>query len=175
MIDPAPPKPRAIGTVPNGIGFDPGLGFIYGPRACPAGATELSPGFNPGNPHNKRFALKGQRRGYQMKLAPIAAQESECAIGTCDNWTIGPRFRLVRTFDRAPPSGRVALGGRFQGLKLWAKSSSPCGAQNKDLQPKDCGLQPFRSISSEASSSRHSDLSPRLAVGSALQLGPVAW
>ena len=52
-----------------------------------------------------------------MKLAPIAAQKSESAIGTCENWTIGPRFRLVRTFDLAPPSGRVALGGRFPGLK----------------------------------------------------------
>jgi hypothetical protein len=25
--------------------LNPGLGSIYGPRACPAGATELSPGF----------------------------------------------------------------------------------------------------------------------------------
>ncbi len=37
-----------------------------------------------------------------MKLAPIGAQKSECAIGTCDKWTIGPRFRLVRTFDLRP-------------------------------------------------------------------------
>ncbi len=35
------------------------------------------------------------------------------AIGTRYNRTIGPRFRLVRTFDLAPLSGRVALGGRF--------------------------------------------------------------
>jgi hypothetical protein len=91
------------------------------PRACPAGATELSPGFqpgfNPGNPHNKRFALKGERCGDQMKLAPIATQKSECAIGTCYYLDHQTRFRLVRTFDLAPPSGRVALGGRFQGLK----------------------------------------------------------
>src|ERR1700694_413862 len=60
--------------------------------------------------------------GTSRRLAPIAAQKSECAIGTCYNWTIGPRFRLVRTFDLAPPSGRVALGGRFPGLKPWAKS-----------------------------------------------------
>ncbi|MEA3145862.1 MAG: hypothetical protein QOI53_1319, partial [Verrucomicrobiota bacterium] len=43
---------------------DPELGSMYGPRACPAGATGLSPGFqpgfNPGIPHNKRFALKGR-------------------------------------------------------------------------------------------------------------------
>ena len=78
-----------------------------------------------------------------MKLAPIAAQKSECAIGTCYNWTIGPRFRLVRTFDLAPPSGRVALGGRFPGLKPWAEFCSPCGAQNKGLSPRIVGLQPF--------------------------------
>ena len=66
-----------------------------------------------------------------MKLAPVAAQKSEGAIGTCYNWTIGPRFRLVRTFDLAPPSGRVALGGRFPGLKPWAEFCSPFGAQNK--------------------------------------------
>jgi hypothetical protein len=50
-----------------------------------------------------------------MKLAPIALQKSEYAIGTCYNWTIGPRFRLVRTFDLAPPSGRAAPGGRSEG------------------------------------------------------------
>jgi hypothetical protein len=49
---------------------------------------------------------------------------------------IGPRFRLVRTFDLAPPSGRVALGGRFPGLKPWAEFCSPFGAQNKGLSPK---------------------------------------
>ena len=43
-----------------------------------------------------------------------------------------PRFRLVRTFDLAPPSGRVALGGRFPGLKPWAEFCSPCGAENKE-------------------------------------------
>jgi hypothetical protein len=58
---------------------------------------------------------RGERGGYQMKLAPIALQKSEYAIGTCYNWTIGPRFRLVRTFDLAPPSGRAAPGGRSEG------------------------------------------------------------
>jgi hypothetical protein len=70
---------------------------------------------------------RGERCGYQIKLAPIATEKSECAIGTCYNWTIGPRFRLVGTFDLAPPSGRVALGGRFPGLKPWAESCSPFG------------------------------------------------
>ncbi len=71
-----------------------------------------------------------------MKLAPVAAQKSECAIGTCSNWTIGPRFRRLRTFDLAPPSGRVALDGRFPGLKPWAEFCSPFGAQNKNLSPR---------------------------------------
>jgi hypothetical protein len=64
------------------------------------------------------------------------------AVGTCDNWTIGPRFRLVITFDLAPLRA-LALGGRFPALKPWAAFGSPSGAQNKG-QPKDYGLQPFR-------------------------------
>src|SRR6202011_5811043 len=75
---------------------------------------------------------------YQMKLAPITAQKSACPIGTSYNWTIGPRLRLVRTFDLAPPSGRVALGGRFPGLKPWAECYSPFGrrAQNRGFSPR---------------------------------------
>ena len=55
-------------------------------------------------------------------------------MGRAPNWTIGPRFRLVRPFDLAPPSGRVALGGRFPGLKLWAEFSSPFEAQKGIFQ-----------------------------------------
>jgi hypothetical protein len=40
--------------------------------------------------------------------APMAAQKLECAIGTCDNRTIGPRH-LVRTFDLAPLQGASLL------------------------------------------------------------------
>ena len=43
-------------------------------------------------------------------LTRICWPRKPCAIGTCDNWTIGPRFRLVRTFGLALPSGRAALG-----------------------------------------------------------------
>ncbi len=70
-----------------------------------------------------------------MKLARIAAQKSECAIGTCYNWTIGPRFRLVRTFDLAPFQG-TSLSVVSPGLKPWAEFCSPCGAQNKCLSPR---------------------------------------
>jgi hypothetical protein len=101
----------------------PRRGYRTQPRVSTLGTqTNGSPG-------------RGERGGYQMKLAPIALQKSEYAIGTCYNWTIGPRFRLVRTFDLAPPSGRVALGGRFSGLKPWAEYWSPVGAQKP--HPRD--------------------------------------
>ena len=92
-----------------------------------------------------------------MKLAPIAAQKSECAIGTCDNWTIGPRFRIVRTFDLAPPSGRVALGGRFPGLKPWAEFCSPCGAENKGHNHRIVAYSPSEQNHPKPLSSRHSE------------------
>ncbi len=77
---------------------------------APQGRQNSAQGFNPGNPHNKRFALmKGREMWVPDKLAPIATQKSGCAIGTFYNWTIGLRFRLVRTFDLAP----------FQGASLW--------------------------------------------------------
>jgi hypothetical protein len=47
-----------------------------------------------------------------------------------------PRYRLVRTFDLAPPSGHLALGTRFPGMKPWAEFRSPCAAQNKGLSPR---------------------------------------
>jgi hypothetical protein len=38
---------------------------------------------------------------------------------------------LVRTFDLAPLSGRVALGGRFPGLKPGLSSVAPAGHKTK--------------------------------------------
>ncbi len=49
------------------------------------------------------------------EVAPNAAQKSEGAIGTCYNWTVGPRFRLVRTFDLAPLQGASLLVDDSQG------------------------------------------------------------
>jgi len=63
----------------------------------------------------------------------IAAQKSECAIDACDRWTIGQLLCLVRTFDLAPLQGAPLWGGRFPGLKSWAESSSPFGAQIPDV------------------------------------------
>ena len=57
--------------------------------SAPKGLEDSAQGFNPGNPQKKRFALKGremrERRGYQMNLAPIAAQELERTTETCYN------------------------------------------------------------------------------------------
>jgi hypothetical protein len=69
-------------------------------------------GFNPGNPQNNEFALKG-READLIKLAPVAAQNLECAIETCYNWTY---FRVVSTFDLRPLQGE-SLWRRFPGLK----------------------------------------------------------
>jgi hypothetical protein len=87
-------------------------------------------GFNPGNPQNDEFALKG-READLIKLAPIAAQNLECAIETCYNWTY---FRVVSTFDLPPlqlqgESLWVAVPRVETRLKLWAESSSPFGAR----------------------------------------------
>ncbi len=60
--------------------------------------------------------------------APVAAAESECGNRDVRQLDHRTRFHLVRTFDLAPPSGRVALGGRFPGLKPWAEFCSRCGA-----------------------------------------------
>ena len=50
---------------------------------------------------------------------------------------LGSAFHLVRMFDLAPPSGRVALSERFPRLELWAELCSPfVGAQNKGLSPR---------------------------------------
>ena len=89
------------------------MGSIYKTKGpAPQGLQDSAQGFNPGNPQNKRFALKGREIGYPVKVAKIAAQKSECVTRTCDNWPIGPHFRLVRTFDLVPlqhlqPGGRV--------------------------------------------------------------------
>ncbi len=83
---------------------------------APQGLQDSAQGFNPGNPNNRRFALKGR----EMRV-PDEARTCCRAKVRVRNWTIGPRVRLVRTFDLAILSGRVALGGRFPGLKPWAE------------------------------------------------------
>ena len=104
---------------------------------APQGLQDSAQGFNPGNPQNKRFALKGAR-----DAVPDEARTYCRAKVSGYNWdaaTIGSSdipLRLVRTFDLAPPSGRVAVGGRFPGLKPWAESSSPFGAKTNLTKPQ---------------------------------------
>jgi hypothetical protein len=57
---------------------------------APKGLQNLAQGFNPGNPQNKRFALKGERCAYRMDLAPIAVRK--LAMETFYDRTIGPTF-----------------------------------------------------------------------------------
>jgi hypothetical protein len=91
-------------------------------------------GFNPGNPQNNEFALKLKGREADLiKLAPIAAQNLECAIETCYNWTY---FRVVSTFDLPPLQLQgESLWWRFPGSKPWVESSSPFAA--RPFGPKD--------------------------------------
>ena len=133
----------------NRFNLQPWVKALYMDRGpAPQGLQNSAQGFNPGNPQNKRFALKGREMRVPDEARTYRRAKSEWAIGMCDNWTIGPRFRLVRTFDLAPPSGRVALGGRFPGLKPWAEFCSPCGAQNKGLSPRIVAYSPLGAKSS---------------------------
>jgi len=107
------------------------LEVIYAPKV----ATGLSPGFQPWNPQNNEFGLKG-READLISSHPLLRQKLECAIEMCYNWTIGPTFPLlVRSICR-PFSFRANRSGwRFPGLKPWAglkpraEFSSPFGAR----------------------------------------------
>jgi hypothetical protein len=50
-----------------------------------------------------------------MKLAPIALQKSEYAIGTCYNWTIGPASVLLGRSIWRPLQGASLLVDDSQG------------------------------------------------------------
>jgi len=86
---------------------------------APQGLQNSAQGFNPGNPQNEWFALKGREMRAPHEPTPISAQSQSAQLGGANNCTIGLRFRLVRRFDLAHPSGRAALGGRIPGLKAF--------------------------------------------------------
>ena len=74
---------------------------------APQGLQNSAQGFNPGNPHKKRFALKGR----EMRV-PDEARTYCRAKARVRNWEVRqldrrPRFRLIRTFDLAPLSFRA--------------------------------------------------------------------
>jgi hypothetical protein len=60
-----------------------------------------------------------------MNFASIVAQNERAQLRGA---TIGLYFRVVSRFDLAPLQGASLRGGRFPGLKPWAKSCSPFGA-----------------------------------------------
>ena len=50
---------------------------------APQGLQHSAQGFNPGNPQNKRFALKGREMRVPDETGTLP-QKSECAIGPSD-------------------------------------------------------------------------------------------
>jgi hypothetical protein len=83
------------------------------PGPAPKGLQDSALGFNPGYPQNKRFALKGGRCGYQMKLAPIAAQSQNCNVLQLDHRT--PASALLGRSIWRPLQGASLLVGDSQG------------------------------------------------------------
>ncbi len=90
--------PQQFGHLERGTRDDlcPESGYRAQPRVSTLGTFKIN-----------EFALKLKGREADLiKLAPIAAQNLECAIETC---TIGPTFALFSTFDLPP----------LQGESLW--------------------------------------------------------
>jgi hypothetical protein len=56
---------------------------------APQGLENSAQGFNPGNPQNRWFALKGREMRIPDEARTYCRAKSDSAIGTCDNWTIG--------------------------------------------------------------------------------------
>ena len=84
------------------------------PQGLQNSAQGSAQGFNPGNPPNKRFALKGREMRVPDEARTYCRAKSDFAIGTCDNWTIGPRFALRRSIWR-PLQGASLLVDDSQG------------------------------------------------------------
>jgi hypothetical protein len=63
---------------------------IHGPLGlAPKGLQDSAQGFNPGNPQNKWFALKGREMRPRDKSRTDCGAKSQCAIETCYNCAIG--------------------------------------------------------------------------------------
>jgi hypothetical protein len=106
--------PCAIGLSSGHSMFPTWVGPIFRPEGpAPQGLQNSAQGFNPGKPHNNRFALKGR----EMRL-PEGLRTNRS----------NTHFRLVRTFDLTPLQGAPHTVVVSQG-KPWAVFSSPFGAQ----------------------------------------------
>jgi hypothetical protein len=94
---------------------------------CPAGTTGLSQGFNPGNRHPDRHALKGRQiqRTNNVKAESIVGR-LDCAF----NFRAAISARFILSASRPFRANSFIL--RFPGLKPWAESYSPFGANSAD-------------------------------------------
>ena len=103
------------------------------------------------------FGVESFRRAVTLDLSPI----SPPTLQMSHNFTTSPAWLGRSIWRPLQPSGRVALGGRFLGLKPWAEFRSPCGGAKTKASTQECGLQPFlRSKIILNLTSRHSGLSP---------------
>ena len=114
---------------------------------APQGLQNSAQGFNPGNPHNKGFALKGR----EMRIPDEACSDLPCKsrsaqLGRATTGRSDPASALFGCFDLAPPSMRVALGGRFPGLKSWAEFRRPSSGARNNGSVQGLWLAPFRAV-----------------------------
>ena len=83
---------------------------------APKGLKDSAQGFNPGNPRNKRFALKGR----EMRLPDESRTHCRAKVSNGDGLPLGhwACFRLVRTFRLAPIQGEsfLVVGPRVKTL-----------------------------------------------------------
>src|ERR1700733_9283080 len=113
---------------------------------CPVGALELSPGVSTlGNIQKTRFALKGReitwantlrtppkrnRVFVSLRYLPLAKiMRTNRNWSDCGPISIGASPLVLMRLTWRPFRARHA-GGRFPGLKPWAKPYSPFGAKD---------------------------------------------
>ncbi len=105
------------------------------PRACPAGATELSPGFQPWETSKSTVRPEGARdAGTRLRSHLLRRKSKSAQLGRAGHATIGPSNPTSALLGRSiwrPFRARRSLGERFPGLKPWAEFCSPSGAQTK--------------------------------------------
>ena len=144
------------------------MGSIYKTKGpAPQGLQDSAQGFNPGKPHNKRFALKLTRRylvapcwkntrsaglevlkGREMRVPDEArthcrAKSKSAQLGRA---TIGPSDPASALLGRSiwrPLQGASLLVDDSQGSNPGLSSVAPAGHRTR-LQPKDCDLQSIR-------------------------------
>jgi hypothetical protein len=82
---------------------------------APQGLQSSAQGFNPGNPQNKRFAMKGREMRVPDEARTHTAQKSERAIGMCSIGPSDPASILLGRSIRRPLQGASLLVNDSQG------------------------------------------------------------